>query len=192
MSDRNWGDKRPVVFLDRDGTLNKEVGYIRKLEDLELIPGAADAMRKLNAAGVAAILITNQSGAARGYYPEDHIKDLNDRLVKLLGENEARLDAVYYCPHLPDGAVAEYTRNCQCRKPETGLCELAYVQVDGLDRERAYVVGDKSTDVDLAKNLQAKGLLVKTGYGQQVLDGKYQWLVSPDAVVDDIQKDLEE
>lgn len=188
MSDRN---KRPVVFLDRDGTLNKEAGYIRQLENLELIEGAADSMRRLNQSGVAAVLITNQSGAARGYYSEEHINDLNNRLVNLLRDQGAYLDGVYYCPHLPDGVVSEYRKVCNCRKPETGLCEQAFTEHSDLDRRRAYVVGDKATDVDLARNLDAKGLLVKTGYGQDVLDGKYQWKVVADAVADDISQAVE-
>src|SRR5580658_7749428 len=95
-------EKRAVVFLDRDGTLNKEIGYIHKVDDLVLIDGAAQAVLALNKANVAAILTTNQSGAARGYYPEAHIKNLNQRLEDLLKEQGAFLDAVYYCPHLPE------------------------------------------------------------------------------------------
>src|ERR1700730_7374795 len=99
-------DKRPVVFLDRDGTLNVEAGYIRQLDNLVLIEGAALAVKRLNDAGVAAILVTNQTGAARGYYPEQHILDLNARLVTLLEAQRAFLDAVYYCPHFEGGSVA--------------------------------------------------------------------------------------
>ncbi|MGD9681501.1 MAG: D-glycero-alpha-D-manno-heptose-1,7-bisphosphate 7-phosphatase [Candidatus Obscuribacterales bacterium] len=173
-------DKRPVVFLDRDGTLNVEAGYIRDLENLRLIEGAAEAVKRLNRSGVAAVLVTNQSGAARAYYGEDHILALNERLLKLLDEEGAHLDSVYYCPHLPDGVVEEYTRVCRCRKPATGLVELAYEEHRDLDRERAFVVGDKATDVELARNCGARGILVETGYGQQVIAGEYQWPVEPD------------
>ncbi|MCA9800429.1 MAG: HAD family hydrolase [Cyanobacteria bacterium HKST-UBA02] len=173
-------DKRPVVFLDRDGTLNVEAGYIRDLENLRLIDGAAEAVKRLNKSGVAAVLVTNQSGAARAYYGEDHILALNERLQKLLDQEGAHLDSVYYCPHLPDGVVEEYTRVCRCRKPATGLVELAYEEHQDLDRERAFVVGDKATDVELARNCGARGILVETGYGQQVIAGEYQWQVEPD------------
>src|SRR5262245_59545788 len=105
---------RPVVFLDRDGTLNEEVGYIREVSNLVLIDGAAAAVRRLNESGVAAVLITNQTGAARGYYSEDHIRALNSRLLDLLKHESAWLDDVYYCPHLPDGVVAPYACECQC------------------------------------------------------------------------------
>lgn len=182
---------RPVVFLDRDGTLNVEAGYIHQLERLVLIPGAAEAVSRLNKAKVAAILVTNQSGAARGYYPESHILDLNKRLVSLLESEGAYLDAVYYCPHLPDGVVSEYTSACQCRKPEIGLVEKALVDDNSLDGLRAYVVGDKSTDVELAHNIGGKGVLVRTGYGQKVLEGSYQWPVKPDYIASEITEAID-
>jgi D-glycero-D-manno-heptose 1,7-bisphosphate phosphatase len=171
---------RPVVFLDRDGTLNIEAGYIHDLENLLLIDGAAQAVRRLNEAGVAAVLITNQSGAARGYYPEQHIVDLNDRLVSLLSLGGASLDAVYYCPHLAEGTVEALSFVCSCRKPEIALVERAFREHAWFDRSRSFVVGDKSTDIELAKNCNAKGVLVTTGYGEAVLKGEYQWPVQPD------------
>ncbi|HEY9676486.1 MAG TPA: HAD family hydrolase [Drouetiella sp.] len=173
-------NKKPVVFLDRDGTLNVEVGYIRNLEDLNLIEGAAEAIKKLNKAGVAAILVTNQTGAARGYYAESHIHDLNARLVKLLENGGAHLDAVYYCPHLEEGTVAPYNVACQCRKPEAGMVHQAYSEHPELDSSRSFVVGDKATDVELAQNCGAKGVLVTTGYGTAVQKGQYQHPVEPD------------
>src|ERR1700733_12168403 len=142
---------RPVVFLDRDGTLNEEVGYIRVLEDLRLIEGAALAVKKLNQAHVAAVLVTNQTGAARGYYSEDHIQNLNNRLLRLLVEEQkATIDAVYYCPHLPEASVAAYAKSCACRKPEVGMVEQAYAEHPDFDRQQSFVVGDKATDVELA------------------------------------------
>lgn len=183
--------QKPVVFLDRDGTLNVEVGYIRDLNNLILIDGAADAIRKLNSSGVAAVLITNQSGAARGYYPEEHIRDLNARLVKLLKDEDAFLDDVYYCPHLPDGTVELYTQVCACRKPAPGLVDQAYDEHPEFDRSRSFVVGDKSTDVELASNCGAKGILVETGYGKQVQAGEYQWKVNPDYQTDSIVEAVE-
>jgi D-glycero-D-manno-heptose 1,7-bisphosphate phosphatase len=182
---------RPVVFLDRDGTLNEEVGYIRELSDLRLIKGAAHAVRRLNEASVAAVLTTNQTGAARGYYPEDHILKLNERLVELLSKEGARLDALYYCPHLAGAPVEKYALDCHCRKPEPGMVEQAFAEHSELDKRRAYVVGDKSTDVELAANCHAKGVLVTTGYGEDVLAGKYQWPVKPDYVAADIGEAIE-
>lgn len=183
--------KRPVVFLDRDGTLNEEIGYIRNVEDLVLIAGAGESIRKLNKAGIAAILVTNQTGAARGYYPEEHILALNNRLVGLLAKETAQLDGLYYCPHLEDGSVPEYSKKCQCRKPETGMVERAFAEHPDLDPERSYVVGDKATDVELARNCRARAVLVTTGYGQDVQDGKYQWPVEPDFAAADINQAID-
>lgn len=180
--------KRPVVFLDRDGTLNEEVGYIRDLDKLVLIDGAAAAVKRLNQSGVAAVLVTNQTGAARGYYPEDHIVKLNQRLVELLSSSGAHLDGVYYCPHLKGGDVQPFAVECQCRKPSPGLVEVALREHQDLDADRAYVVGDKSTDVELARNCGMKGILVETGYGREVLDGNYQWPVEPDFTAKSIEE----
>ncbi len=174
---------QPVVFLDRDGTLNVEAGYIRELDNLNLIDGAGEAIAKLNGAGVACVLITNQTGAARGYYPESHINALHERLTKLLAGHGAHLDAIYYCPHLSaeeGGLVEPYNIACDCRKPGPALVDLAYADMPGLSRELAYMVGDKATDVELAANCKIKGVLVETGYGKDVQSGVYQWPVKPD------------
>lgn len=171
---------RPVVFLDRDGTLNEEIGYIRELSFLNLISGAAESVKKLNNANIAAILVSNQTGAARGYYDEAHIQKLNNRLIDLLQTNGAYLDGVYYCPHLEAASVKALAIKCHCRKPEPGMVEQAYKEHPDLDKSRAYVVGDKASDIALAKNCGAKGVLVRTGYGQAVSDGNYQWKVDPD------------
>ena len=150
------------------------------MNNLVLIEGAANAVKRLNDEGVAAILVTNQSGAARGYYMESHIRDLNARLERLLNDGGAKLDAIYYCPHLEEGIVKEYSFACDCRKPEVGLVEQAFRDHIEFDRQRSFVVGDKSTDVELAQNCGAKGVLVTTGYGEAVLKGEYQWPVKPD------------
>lgn len=172
--------RRPVVFLDRDGTINVELGYIREVERLVLIDGAAKAVRKLNEAGVAAILVTNQTGAARGFYSEEHIRALHERLVDLLRQEGAFLDAIYYCPHLDGAPVAAYALNCHCRKPAPGMVEQAFLEYSDLDRGAAFVVGDKASDIELARNCGAKGVLVRTGYGEAVIKGEYQAFVAPD------------
>ena len=170
---------RPVVFLDRDGTLNEEIGYIQDVSMLNLINGAAESVAKLNQANVAAILVSNQTGAARGYYAEDHIQKLNDRLINLLKVRGAYLDAIYYCPHLETGKVPALSIKCDCRKPQAGLIRRAFQDNPELDPGCAYVVGDKASDIELARNCGAKGILVRTGYGQAVADGRYQWKVEP-------------
>ncbi len=173
-------EKKPVVFLDRDGTLNVEIGYIRKVDDLQLIEGAGQAVKKLNDKGVAAVLVTNQTGAARGYYPETHIHSLNERLIMLLKKEGAFLDDVYYCPHLEEGEVEEFSFACDCRKPARGMVDKALADHPEFDGARSFVVGDKATDVELAHNCGARGVLVKTGYGEAVLKGEYQNPVQAD------------
>lgn len=173
---------RPVVFLDRDGTLNVEAGYIRRVEDLHLIEGAGEAVARLNRAGITTVLTTNQTGAARGYYSEGHIHALHERLVSLLAAEGAHLDAIYYCPHLSEkegGAVQPYNIDCNCRKPAPGMVEQALRDLPMLNKKLAFVVGDKATDVELAVNCGAYGVLVETGYGKDVQAGVYQWPVKP-------------
>jgi D-glycero-D-manno-heptose 1,7-bisphosphate phosphatase len=177
---------RPVVFLDRDGTLNEEIGYIHDVSMLNLIAGAGESVKKLNQANVATILVSNQTGAARGFYGEEHITKLNDRLISLLEAKGAKLDGLYYCPHLETGKVPELSIKCECRKPAPGLVQKAYAEHPDLDASRSYVVGDKASDVALARNCGAKGILVKTGYGQAVTDGRYQWKEEPDYLAHNI------
>lgn len=147
---------------------------------LNLIDGAAESVHKLNRANVAAVLVSNQTGAARGFYGEEHIRRLNDRLVDLLQARGAYLDALYYCPHLETGKVPALSIRCDCRKPQAGMIRKAFQENPDLDPQCSYVVGDKASDIELARNCGAKGILVKTGYGQAVADGRYQWKVEPD------------
>lgn len=172
-----------AVFLDRDGTINVEAGYIRELDNLVLMPGAAEAIRRLNERGVPVMLATNQSGPARGYYPEAWVHALHERLVSLLAAQGARLDDLYYCPHLPDGTVPAYTQACRCRKPEPGMLEDA-ASKHGIDLTRSYMIGDKATDVEVGQRVGARTVLLRSGYGEQVLDGSYQWTVQADHVAD--------
>jgi D-glycero-D-manno-heptose 1,7-bisphosphate phosphatase len=166
-----------AVFLDRDGTLNVEKGYIRQVEDLELIPGVAQAIRKLNDAGLLAILTSNQTGAARGFYERSHIEALHERLAVLLQEQAgAYLDAVYYCPHLGKGIVAEFAVACDCRKPEPGMIQQAMAKFPEIEIAKSYMLGDKASDVLFGHNAGCQSILLKTGYGDRVLAGKYQVL----------------
>jgi D-glycero-D-manno-heptose 1,7-bisphosphate phosphatase len=178
MSDTTQG--RQAVFIDRDGTLNVEKGYIRVVDELALLPGAARAIKQLNEAGILAILTTNQTGAARGFYPLQHIHDLHERLAQLLWtEADAKLDAIFSCPHLAKGTVAEYAIDCTCRKPERGMIDQALLQFPDIDLQRSYVIGDKASDVAFGYNAGAIPLLVTTGYGDRVITGKYQSLDRP-------------
>ena len=164
-----------AVFFDRDGTINIESGYIRDLNNVKLIPGAAQAIKRLKEAGFLAILITNQSGPARGYYSEDWVNQLNQKVQNLLVEQGTCLDEIYYCPHLPDGTVPEYTKVCDCRKPAIGLIQKAQTKFE-IDLQNSFMLGDKATDVELGQNAGCHPILLKTGYGERVLSGNYQYI----------------
>ena len=138
---------RKAFFLDRDGTINVDKNYLGEPEDLELLPEAAAAIRVMNQAGYLVIVISNQSGVARGYYDISSVDRVNARLSELLEEYGAHIDAFYYCPHLKEGVVPEYAVDCQCRKPKLGLFRRAIRKYD-LDPSQCFACGDKLRDVE--------------------------------------------
>ncbi|MCS7080185.1 MAG: HAD family hydrolase [Chloracidobacterium sp.] len=177
---------RRAVFFDRDGTLNEEVGYINHPSRFRLLPTAAAAVRAVNAAGWRAIVVTNQAGAARGYFPSWLIEVVNQRLQEALAAEGAQLDAIYVCPHHPTAGDPPYRMDCDCRKPKPGLL-LRAAQDFGLDLTQCVVVGDRYSDVALAHGVGARGVLTLTGYGR----GEYeyqreQWPCPPDFVAEDV------
>ena len=152
-----------AVFLDRDGTVNEEVGYLRSLDLLKLIPGAAAAIGRLNRAGYKVVLVTNQSGVARGYFPESLVDAAHDLLTRMLKQEEAFFDAVYYCPHHPTAGNSKHTVVCDCRKPSTGLIDRAAKDLD-VDLARSFMVGDKWSDVELGHRAGTRSILVRSGF----------------------------
>lgn len=182
LSLKEFGVAKPAIFLDRDGVLNQEAGYLHQVEDLNLIPGAAQAVRILNDHQLFCCLISNQSGPARGYYGLDHVESLHDRLQQQLARAaEAKLDALYYCPYLSPcagGINPDFTAWSTWRKPNTGML-VAAAWEHNLDLSASVVIGDKATDIDLAYNAGAKGVLVQTGYGTAVTQGTYQHQTRP-------------
>jgi D-glycero-D-manno-heptose 1,7-bisphosphate phosphatase len=153
---------RPAVFLDRDGTLVEEVPYLHDPAELALLPGVAGALAALRAAGYALVVATNQAGVARGYYDEAAVARVHRRLRALLAAGGARLDAVLYCPHHPDGTVAGYAGACRCRKPAPGMLEAAAGRL-GLDLGRSFLIGNHPSDVAAALAAGATPLFVTTG-----------------------------
>ncbi len=156
-----------AVFLDRDGTINEEMGYINHIDRFVLLPGAAAAIRRINQSGLKAVVVTNQSGAARGYFPAELIDLVHQKMVDLLKEEGAFLDGIYTCTHAP--AAEEESGSCDCRKPGIGLMEQAAEELK-LDLQRSYVVGDRFKDVEMAHKAKAKAILVLTGYGKGELE----------------------
>jgi D-glycero-D-manno-heptose 1,7-bisphosphate phosphatase len=155
---------RPAVFIDRDGTLTEEVGYVNHPRRLKLLPRSVQAIRRLNTAGVAAVVATNQAGVARGYFSEDVLRAVNDEMVAQLKRADAHLDGVYVCPHHPTEGAPPFRADCQCRKPRPGLILRAAAEL-GLDLQASVVVGDKASDLLVARALGMPGVLVLTGYG---------------------------
>jgi D-glycero-D-manno-heptose 1,7-bisphosphate phosphatase len=156
---------KPAVFLDRDGTLAFEVGYINHLSRFKLYPFAVDAVRLVNRAGFLAVVVTNQAGVARGYFPESMIQVVHAHLLAAIESGGARLDGIYYCPHHPTAGEPPYRQDCDCRKPRPGLVQRAAAEL-GIDLARSWVVGDRPGDLELAWKVGARGALVKTGYGR--------------------------
>jgi D-glycero-D-manno-heptose 1,7-bisphosphate phosphatase len=151
-----------AVFLDRDGTINEEMGYINHPSRFHLLPGSVEAIADLNRAGLKVVLATNQSGVARGYFPSSLMEEIHQQLENLLRQGGAHLDGIYVCQHSPDAG-------CSCRKPRPGLLRQAAQELD-VDLSRSYVVGDRYIDLELAANAGARGILVLTGYGRGELE----------------------
>lgn len=152
------------IFFDRDGTINVDADYLSDPDDLELIPGAVEAIRDANRLGVRAFVITNQSGVARGLYSEDDVKAVHQRLIRLLARDGAHIDAFYYCPHHPEYGEAPYRRVCSCRKPKIGMLLQAQKEF-GITLAASFVVGDKGTDLQAGRAAGCGTVLVLTGYG---------------------------
>jgi D-glycero-D-manno-heptose 1,7-bisphosphate phosphatase len=165
--------RRPAVFLDRDGTISEEVDYLTHEDQLRLIDGVAEAIKSLKDAGFKVVVITNQAGIARGYLSEQALDRIHEALKETLAIHNARLDAIYYCPHHPTEGLARYQVACECRKPGPGMLKRAAGELK-LDLSRSFVVGDKLSDLEAGYAVGCRGILVETGYGRQAqhqLDG---------------------
>jgi D-glycero-D-manno-heptose 1,7-bisphosphate phosphatase len=174
------------VFIDRDGTLTEEVGYVNHPRRLRLLPRSAEAIRRLNVAGIAAVVVTNQAGVARGYFSEEVLQAVNATLVAQLKEEGAHLDGLYVCVHHPTEGAPPYRADCDCRKPRPGLLHRAAAD-HGLDLGRSVLVGDRPSDLVAARTVGAAGVLVLTGYGR----GEWEYrratfAVAPDHVAEDL------
>ncbi len=160
--------KQGAVFLDRDGTLNEEVNYLSRMDQLRLFPQTVEAVRLINAAGMKAVVVTNQSGIARGYFTEDFVCRVHDRINELLAVGGARIDGFYVCPHHPVYGNGIYKQECSCRKPKPGMLLRAAAEFN-IDLSRSYMIGDMLKDIETGKKLGVKGILVRTGYGMNIV-----------------------
>ena len=155
---------RVGVFLDRDGTLNEGLNYIKTPDQLQLITGAGKAVRKLNERGLATCVISNQSGVARGYLTEKDLVPIHEKLLRELALCGATIDRIYYCPHHPTEGIPPYNILCGCRKPKTGMLKRGAADL-GIDLDRSFVMGDSLVDMQAGNAAQATTVLVLTGYG---------------------------
>jgi D-glycero-D-manno-heptose 1,7-bisphosphate phosphatase len=147
----------PTAFLDRDGVLNVDRGFVHRPEELEFVPGAAEAVRLLNEAGYRVVVITNQSGIARGLYDEAALHRFHAHMCERLEAKAARIDAFYYCPHYPHGSIPQFSIVCECRKPKTGMLEQAAHDCP-VDRSRSFLIGDKDDDTAAAAAFGIRGI----------------------------------
>jgi D-glycero-D-manno-heptose 1,7-bisphosphate phosphatase len=170
---------RPAVFLDRDGTIAEEVGYLNHASRFRMFPFVAAAIQRLNERGLPVIVVTNQSGVGRSYFPESLVHTVNELMTQQLAEAGAKIDAIYYCPHTS-------AENCNCRKPKTGMLDRAALE-HALDLQRSFVIGDRYGDMELARNARARGVLVRTGYGEGELAWHARkWSFQPDFVAENL------
>jgi D-glycero-D-manno-heptose 1,7-bisphosphate phosphatase len=173
-----------AVFIDRDGTISEEVGYINHPSRFRLFPYAPAAIKLLNDNGWLAIVVTNQAGVARGYFSEEMIQTVHERMRQGLEINDARLDAVYYCAHHPSLGEAPYRFDCNCRKPRPGLIERA-AEDFAIDLDASWMVGDRYSDIELARNAGVNSAFVMSGYGRGEWEHQRQdWNYQPDVVAE--------
>jgi D-glycero-D-manno-heptose 1,7-bisphosphate phosphatase len=175
---------QPAVFLDRDGTLIKDIGYLRLPGEVSFYPWSIDAVRALNRAGLRVVVTTNQSGVARGILTEPMIEEVHRHISSQIKAGGAHIDAYYYCPHHPDGELPDYRVRCDCRKPGWGMIARASADL-GLDPAKSFGVGDKWIDVGAAQAAGARGILVRTGYGA-MQESEQPPDLTADAVVDNL------
>ncbi len=181
-----------AIFLDRDGTIMFEEGYIDNVNDVRLLPGAVDALAQAKILGFKLVVVTNQSGVARGMFPESKVIEINQMLCEILEQSGVSFDGIYYCPHHPEGKQHEYTRKCNCRKPATGLIQQAVDELK-LSLDGSYMIGDKLSDIDCGINAGLKTVLVRTGYGKDteysLADAEHS--IHPDRIVDSLIEAVE-
>lgn len=178
--------RRRAVFMDRDGTVSEEVGYVNHPSRYRVFPYSAEAVRLLNSRGWLAVLVTNQAGVARGYFTEELIGSVHAILRTELEREGARLDAIYYCAHHPSVGQPPYRLDCDCRKPRPGLIRRAAQELE-IDLERSWMIGDRYSDVELARNAGVRAAFVMSGYGRG--EWEFQragWRTEPDLVAEDL------
>ncbi|MFH0925379.1 MAG: D-glycero-beta-D-manno-heptose 1,7-bisphosphate 7-phosphatase [bacterium] len=175
-----------AIFLDRDGTINEDMGYLNHIDRFILLPRSIEAIKLINKSGFKAVVVTNQAGLGMGYFSETLLEEIHIKLKNLLEKSGAYLDGIYHCPHHPNALVEKYKANCECRKPRSGMLLKASRDI-GIDLQESFMIGDKIVDVELAHGVGAKGIMVKTGYGKGEYEySRHKWKNQPDYIADDL------
>jgi D,D-heptose 1,7-bisphosphate phosphatase len=182
-------NKNIAVFLDRDGVINEEVGYLDSLNNLKIISASYEAIKLINESGMKSVVISNQAGVARGFFTEEFVNIVNQNIQDALKINGAKIDKFYYCPHHPTEGKGKYLQDCNCRKPRSGML-LQAVQDLNIDLAQSYFVGDRFRDMETAKKAGVKGILVKTGYGKDLLQDDGPDKATPESKPDFIAADI--
>lgn len=178
--------RRRAIFMDRDGTVCEEVGYVNHVDRIRLLPRSAEAIRLANQAGFQAVIVTNQAGVARGYFDEHLVHEVHDVVRHHLAEAGARVDGIYHCPHHPEVGSEAYRRECDCRKPKAGMLLRAREEM-GIDLAASYMIGDTVKDLGAGRAVGATTVLVLTGYGRGELQYQsHRWTLQPDHVSEDL------
>ncbi|MDR2884885.1 MAG: HAD family hydrolase [Deferribacteraceae bacterium] len=171
---------RPTAFIDRDGTINIDGGYINHPDNFEVYPYAAQAIRMLNVAGWLVVVVTNQSGIGRGFYTEGVMADIHAKMNAKLNAQGATIDGLYACPHDPNSKIEQYRIECECRKPKTGMFDQAIRELP-VDTARMAIIGDKYSDMEPGFKLGMTTIMVATGYGQgDFILKSAKWARQPD------------
>jgi D-glycero-D-manno-heptose 1,7-bisphosphate phosphatase len=178
---------RPAVFLDRDGTIVEEHGYLQRLEDLKIFPWTGDALRLLKRAGFVTVVITNQSAIARGLIDEAFLNHVHQAIDSRLASSGGAIDRYYFCPHLPEATIERYRQTCGCRKPAPGLIEQACRDLD-LDPTRSVMVGDRWLDVACGRAAGTRAVLVRSGHGSEEADIAPPAGVHADAILNNLME----
>ncbi len=179
---------RPAVFLDRDGTINEQMGYINHVSRFHILPGVIEAVSLFNKNNIPVIIVTNQSGLARGYFPESLLSLVHDKMIASFTKEDVFIDGIYICPHHPEAKEERFRKTCTCRKPKTGLLEQAARELN-LDLKKSFMVGDRWSDIKCGEDAGATSVLVLTGYGRGDLEYiSPQQDIQPSYIAEDLGK----
>lgn len=177
---------KKAVFLDRDGTINEEMGYINHPDRFIIFPFIPESIRIFNDLDIKVIVITNQAGVARGYFSEDLVRIIHKNLLAEVARHGAKIDAIYYCPHHPTEGTEPYRVQCECRKPKPGMV-LQAEKEHNIDLSNSYMIGDRFRDIQFARQLGLTSAMVLTGYGKgEYTYQRHTWPYEPDIIGDDL------